>query len=284
MVQVHQGLGVGETPRDVAFCAHAILDDDVFVVPDARPTRGSPTTRSSPATPTSASTPAHPLSTSDGHAVGTLCVIDTEPRDWTPEQSRALRDLANVVEEELNQARLQNQQRALLALTAVTALTEDDQQRAAAPRPRARHASTSACPSASSAGSRETTTRCSSRCPPTGALADGQRFSLAEHLLRAGPRVRRRPRHRAHGNVRVRAGTPATRRSASRATSASPLDRRWPSASARSTSRRRSRAAHRRSARPTSTSCGSWAGGSAATLRALAAQRAAAVAAADRRA
>jgi PAS domain S-box-containing protein len=121
------GLGVGETSRDVAFCAHAILDDGVLVVPDAT---ADPRFADNPLVtgdPDIRFYAGAPLATSDGHSVGTLCVIDTEPRDWTAEQSRALRDLANVVEQELNQARLQNQQRALLALAAVTALTEDDQ-------------------------------------------------------------------------------------------------------------------------------------------------------------
>jgi PAS domain S-box-containing protein len=123
----NRGLDVGETPRDVAFCAHAILDEGVLVIPDAKADprfADNPLVTSDPDIRFYAGAP---LATSDGHAVGTLCVIDTEPRTWTPDQSRALRDLANVVEEELNQTRLRNQQRALLALTAVTAITEHDQ-------------------------------------------------------------------------------------------------------------------------------------------------------------
>lgn len=123
----NRGLGVGETARDVAFCAHAILDEQVLVIPDAK---ADPRFADNPLVtgdPDIRFYAGAPLSTSDGYSVGTLCVIDTEPREWTDEQSRALRDLANVVEEELNQTRLQNQQRALLALTDVTALTEADQ-------------------------------------------------------------------------------------------------------------------------------------------------------------
>ena len=41
------GVDETETPRDISFCGHAILGSDVMVVPDARPTTDSPTTRSS---------------------------------------------------------------------------------------------------------------------------------------------------------------------------------------------------------------------------------------------
>ena len=122
-----QGLGVAETSREVAFCSHAILGDEVMVVPDAA---ADPRFADNPLVtddPDIRFYAGAPLTTSDGHAVGTLCVIDTQPREWSAAQSRVLRDLADVVEEELNQARLHNQQRALLALTAVTAITEDDQ-------------------------------------------------------------------------------------------------------------------------------------------------------------
>ena len=59
-----------------------------------------------------------PLTIDGGYAVGTLCVIDTKPRTWSAEHSKALRDLADLVEEELSQAQMRMQQRALLALTA----------------------------------------------------------------------------------------------------------------------------------------------------------------------
>ncbi len=123
-----QGLDAKETSREVSFCGHAILDDDIFVVPDATL---DPRFADNPLVtgrPDIRFYAGAPLSSTDGHAVGTLCVIDTVAREWSPSQSRALRDLADIVQSELNQARIHNQQRALLALTAVTALSQEDQQ------------------------------------------------------------------------------------------------------------------------------------------------------------
>jgi PAS domain S-box-containing protein len=121
-----QGLAATQTPRDFSFCGHAILDDGVLVVPDATKDirfSDNPLVTGDPDIRFYAGAP---LKTDTGNAVGTLCVIDTRPREWTDAQSAALRDLADLVELELNQTRMRNQQRALLALTAVTGLVEDD--------------------------------------------------------------------------------------------------------------------------------------------------------------
>lgn len=123
-----QGLPAPETSREVSFCAHAILAErDVFVIPDAtRDERfaDNPLVTGAPDIRFYAGAP---LSTSDGQQVGTLCVIDRSPRVWTAEQSDALRDLADIVEAELERSRAAQHERALVALTSLTTLPDDDQ-------------------------------------------------------------------------------------------------------------------------------------------------------------
>jgi len=92
------GIDDEETSREIAFCAHAIVNPrEVMVIPDAT---------------LDARFSANPLVTSDRHirfyagaplvapsgeAVGTICVMDREPRDITPEQSKALMILSRQI-------------------------------------------------------------------------------------------------------------------------------------------------------------------------------------------
>ncbi|MGC3988436.1 MAG: GAF domain-containing protein [Chthoniobacteraceae bacterium] len=86
-----------EISRDISFCAHTILQDDVMEVPDARADErfsSSPMVIGGPAISYYAGTP---LLTPDGHAIGTICVMDRVPRKLLPEQQESLKILAREV-------------------------------------------------------------------------------------------------------------------------------------------------------------------------------------------
>lgn len=95
------GLDATETPRDQAFCAHAILGTGTLVVPDA------------PADARFADNPlvlgephirfyaGAPIRTSGGLALGTLCAIDTRARELTGEERQLLEDMAGIITREV---------------------------------------------------------------------------------------------------------------------------------------------------------------------------------------
>jgi GAF domain-containing protein len=91
------GVTVEETGRDVSLCSHAILQNDLFIIPDATLDdrfKNNPLVTESPKIRFYAGAP---LVTPDGHALGTLCIIDKVPRDLTENQKQALRVLARHV-------------------------------------------------------------------------------------------------------------------------------------------------------------------------------------------
>ncbi|MDP3227827.1 MAG: PAS domain S-box protein [Acidovorax sp.] len=98
--------GVNETPRDVAFCAHAICTDDVMEVTDATQDprfAGNPLVTGTPDIRFYAGAPL--MTGSDGNRVGTLCVIDRQTRQLTPEQRTTLRSLSVMASQALDMRR-----------------------------------------------------------------------------------------------------------------------------------------------------------------------------------
>jgi diguanylate cyclase (GGDEF)-like protein len=110
-----QGSGLTETPRKMAFCAHAILKDEVLLVTDATKDvrfHDNPLVTGPEAVKFYA---AHPLKSADGHRVGVLCAIDHKPREFSAEDMQTLRDLAALAEAELNASTFVDTQKELLS-------------------------------------------------------------------------------------------------------------------------------------------------------------------------
>jgi signal transduction histidine kinase/CheY-like chemotaxis protein len=94
--KARRGLAASETARELAFCAHAILGDGLFEVPDAQ---ADPRFADNPLVtgdPCIRAYAGMPLAV-DGQRIGTLCVIDRVPRRLTPTQATLLADLAQAV-------------------------------------------------------------------------------------------------------------------------------------------------------------------------------------------
>lgn len=107
------GLDASATPRDVSFCGHAILQSGILEVPDALLDprfADNPLVLGPPNIRFYAGAPLH---SPEGLRLGTLCVIHDEPRQLNPEQRRTLRDLADLVEREINQQVLRERTEAL---------------------------------------------------------------------------------------------------------------------------------------------------------------------------
>lgn len=95
------GLDASETSRDISFCGHAILGDDVFVIPDALSDdrfADNPLVTGDPHIRFYAGCP---LSAPNGSKLGTLCIIDQKARGFEKDDIEALRDLASLVEREI---------------------------------------------------------------------------------------------------------------------------------------------------------------------------------------
>jgi signal transduction histidine kinase len=96
------GLDVESTPRNMAFCDHAILQpNDILIIPDTlldQRFANNPLVTSNPYIRFYAGAP---LVTSNGYVLGTLCVIDQIPRNLSPEQQNSLQILSRQVMSQL---------------------------------------------------------------------------------------------------------------------------------------------------------------------------------------
>lgn len=96
-----QGLDAEETSREISFCGHTILKEEVMVVPDAT---GDERFHDNPLVtcdPNIRFYAGCPISAPDGSRIGTLCVIDRESRDFSDDDVDLLKELASMIEEEL---------------------------------------------------------------------------------------------------------------------------------------------------------------------------------------
>ncbi|MBF0205155.1 MAG: PAS domain S-box protein, partial [Desulfamplus sp.] len=101
-----QGLGASETPRNISFCGHAILTDDILIINDALADprfSDNPLVTESPFIRFYAGAPLH---APGGERIGTLCIISDKPRDFPSEEQAVLVDMAGIVEAELERTHL----------------------------------------------------------------------------------------------------------------------------------------------------------------------------------
>ena len=101
-----QGLDVSETSRDISFCGHAILGDDIFVIPDASIDlrfADNPLVVNEPGIRFYAG---YPLRSINGSKLGTLCIIDRAPREFSQQDIETLTDFGHMIEHEINALQL----------------------------------------------------------------------------------------------------------------------------------------------------------------------------------
>lgn len=95
------GISIRETSRDISFCGHAILGNDIFIINDTHQDErfsDNPLVLNAPFIRFYAGCP---LRHQDGSKLGTLCIIDTQPRSLNEQDYEALRDLTELAEAEL---------------------------------------------------------------------------------------------------------------------------------------------------------------------------------------
>lgn len=96
------GIELNTIPRDLSFCGHAILQKQILEVPD---TRDDPRFADNPFVteePKVRFYAGAPLNSVDGYRLGTLCLLHSQPRALSDDERATLRDLADIVQDEVN--------------------------------------------------------------------------------------------------------------------------------------------------------------------------------------
>jgi len=95
-----QGLGASETSRDISFCGHVVLGDKPLIVNDASEDHRFSDNPLVTGAPDIRFYAGHPIHCANGMPLGTVCLIDREPRDLDADEQEMLADLAKMVENE----------------------------------------------------------------------------------------------------------------------------------------------------------------------------------------
>lgn len=94
-------MDVKETSRDISFCGHAILGEDIFIIEDATKDElfyDNPLVVNQPSIRFYAGTPLRAL---NGSKLGTLCIIDSQPRQLDEDDIQSMKDLVSMSEREI---------------------------------------------------------------------------------------------------------------------------------------------------------------------------------------
>lgn len=95
------GLDVSETPRDISFCGHTILQNEAFIIKDATKDKrfaDNPLVTNEPFIRFYCGIP---IQEGGGEHIGTICIIDHSPRDISKKEVEILQDLAALAKAEI---------------------------------------------------------------------------------------------------------------------------------------------------------------------------------------
>jgi len=101
-----QGLEACETPREISFCGHAINQEGLFIIPDAREDERFADNPLVTDAPNIRFYAGYPLKLRQGINLGTLCLIDSKPKTLDEEDQQLLNDLGAMIEQEIRSIQL----------------------------------------------------------------------------------------------------------------------------------------------------------------------------------